>query len=454
MEIGTNLSSHTIRCHSITCFLASYYTQQLIELRLRACDIMIKCNNCRPLKWYDHSLLSRGAIENSLHLLLRRHRHPPPSIAIKPYYQQQQQQRRHHFHYRCRNISHSIIYFREFASKSSSLSSSASSPQGTRRQRKLYGYLVAVTLSFLSLNSFAIYTHYHDDIFHSYYPFPIAFDVGHGPSMLPTIGGGDEDNDNNLYLRDCWSHRFVWFDYEHCKTCLIYCLRPILLLFSRVESDKCGDADRGEETGQGESDNNYCSVSSSSSFSRPWQKGDIVTLYNPYTKSLVTKRIIGVGGDYVSALGQYARELYCQRQLQQQHRINDKDDRARKDDDSVGAVVVPHDARFPAPFYRMILSSQSSPYQSRQLGKEYDKEPQQQQGDEPNWYKSTIFQVPPNHVWLEGDNPMHSTDSRHYGPIAESALRGRIIRRIWPLGEEYAVLDTKRPPLPTRSPPT
>ncbi|KAL7428915.1 hypothetical protein ACHAXH_001458, partial [Discostella pseudostelligera] len=185
----------------------------------------------------------------------------------------------------------------------------------------------------------------------------------------------------------------------------------------------------------------------------PWQKGDIVTLYNPYTKSLVTKRIIGVGGDYVSAYGEYAREFYRLRQLQQQHRINDEDDRAREDDYAVG---VPHDARFPAPFYQTIFSSQSSPSQSRLLEIKYDKETQlqpqeqqQQQRDEPHWYKNTIIQVPPNHVWLEGDNPMHSTDSRHYGPIPESALRGRIIRRIWPLGEEYAVLDTKRPPLPT-----
>jgi phage repressor protein C with HTH and peptisase S24 domain len=33
-------------------------------------------------------------------------------------------------------------------------------------------------------------------------------------------------------------------------------------------------------------------------------------------------------------------------------------------------------------------------------------------------------------VWLEGDNPGRSTDSRHYGPLPPAALEAKIIRKL------------------------
>lgn len=44
----------------------------------------------------------------------------------------------------------------------------------------------------------------------------------------------------------------------------------------------------------------------------------------------------------------------------------------------------------------------------------------------------TMVTVPPGNVWVEGDNPLHSVDSRHYGPIATSRIRGKVIYRLWP----------------------
>lgn len=35
-------------------------------------------------------------------------------------------------------------------------------------------------------------------------------------------------------------------------------------------------------------------------------------------------------------------------------------------------------------------------------------------------------------VWLEGDNPFGSTDSRTLGELPRSVLRGRVLLRIWP----------------------
>jgi mitochondrial inner membrane protease subunit 1 len=40
--------------------------------------------------------------------------------------------------------------------------------------------------------------------------------------------------------------------------------------------------------------------------------------------------------------------------------------------------------------------------------------------------------VPEGHVWLEGDNPLQSTDSRDYGPVPLGLVRGRIVLRFWP----------------------
>ena len=42
--------------------------------------------------------------------------------------------------------------------------------------------------------------------------------------------------------------------------------------------------------------------------------------------------------------------------------------------------------------------------------------------------------VPDGSVWLEGDNPPKSRDSRHYGVIPASLIIGRVVWRLWPWG--------------------
>jgi hypothetical protein len=155
---------------------------------------------------------------------------------------------------------------------------------------------------FALLNAFAAYAHHHNEIFHRFYPFPFALDVGRGPSMLPTIGcglGDDDDDDGvNLYLRDCWSHHFVWFDLDHLGDYFARCrIRP-----RRVG----GGGGRADEEDDG--DATSPAPSSSSSLSRPWRRGDVVTHYNRLMNSTVTKRIVGVGGEAVRAYGEYSSE--------------------------------------------------------------------------------------------------------------------------------------------------
>lgn len=38
---------------------------------------------------------------------------------------------------------------------------------------------------------------------------------------------------------------------------------------------------------------------------------------------------------------------------------------------------------------------------------------------------SFIFKIPKGHVWLLGDNPNYSKDSRDYGPVPYGLIRGR-----------------------------
>ena len=40
--------------------------------------------------------------------------------------------------------------------------------------------------------------------------------------------------------------------------------------------------------------------------------------------------------------------------------------------------------------------------------------------------------VPDGCVWLEGDNPRNSTDSRTYGPVPMKLIRGKVLLRVWP----------------------
>lgn len=53
--------------------------------------------------------------------------------------------------------------------------------------------------------------------------------------------------------------------------------------------------------------------------------------------------------------------------------------------------------------------------------------------------------IPPGHVWVEGDNPPFSKDSRHYGPLTKEWIRGRIVARIWPPGAPQLTRERSDP---------
>ncbi|KAL3808563.1 hypothetical protein ACHAXA_001068 [Cyclostephanos tholiformis] len=359
-------------------------------------------------------------------------------------------------------------------------------------------------MSFLSLNVIATLVHENDYAHAACYPFPFAIDACSGNSMLPTIGcgcgddggngggGGGKGGDFNLYLRDCWSHRFVWFDSNNAR--IWFRDWVIVRMMRGVGVSGWGWGWHG--MGDGTRDESSSSTNDVTSLSRPWRRGDVVTLYHPTTRTTVTKRIIGIGGDVVLVHGEYSNEYRARRgcchaiveggdgvmmvgergggggggvydDIRIRGDIIDDDD----DDENARRVVametfvagVPHDVRYPIPFCRTI-SSLMSP--SPSSGCEGDGRRSNDMGgggtgkttSSSSSSSSSLrnddcatYVVPPNHVWVEGDNPTHSTDSRHYGPLPESSLRGRIVLRLWPVVgvsagySRDAVVGTKRP---------
>lgn len=47
-----------------------------------------------------------------------------------------------------------------------------------------------------------------------------------------------------------------------------------------------------------------------------------------------------------------------------------------------------------------------------------------------SWFTDRPELVPEGHVWLEGDNPSNSSDSRSYGPIPLAMVRGRVFFKV------------------------
>lgn len=52
--------------------------------------------------------------------------------------------------------------------------------------------------------------------------------------------------------------------------------------------------------------------------------------------------------------------------------------------------------------------------------------------DRPLGVKRLVRWTVDGSAWVEGDNPTESTDSRVFGPVPRSAVRGWVLCRYWP----------------------
>lgn len=132
--------------------------------------------------------------------------------------------------------------------------------------------------------------------------------------------------------------------------------------------------------------------------------GDLVIWENPDNRKRSCKRIIGLEGDTIDRDGEY-NKLYKYR--------------------SDSGVVWPKNKDG-------MMCHVFGAYSVNKTGDENNDIVNSR--DDQLWAveQSETFVVPKQCVWLEGDCPLFSMDSRQYGPIHVSNLRGRLVFRLWP----------------------
>jgi signal peptidase I len=151
-----------------------------------------------------------------------------------------------------------------------------------------------------------------------------------------------------------------------------------------------------------------------------YQRGDLIGFAHPSQPRRVScKRVVGLPGDTVQRYGQYVHLLApqdplhwgiqpVQQQLQQQEEA---------DENSYAWIEKDWDERN-IPF----------PDISQEMHR-------------------TIV-VPEKHVWVEADCPGLGIDSRHFGPIPQDWIRGKIVARLWPIwsrrGQGWSTTSNRR----------
>jgi signal peptidase I len=132
--------------------------------------------------------------------------------------------------------------------------------------------------------------------------------------------------------------------------------------------------------------------------------GDLVGIQVPSASAsspsptVSCKRVVGVEGDQVRRFGEYVHLFLSQ------------------DPDGLGIAWPPEDEH-----QRLDPTCPWDP--------EFEAERRGVKERDPH----RTFTVPPGHVWVEGDCPGLSVDSRHYGPVPLEAIRGRVVAKLWPL---------------------
>ena len=217
-------------------------------------------------------------------------------------------------------------------------------------------------------------------------PIPIVFDIMHGPSMIPSIYSKD------IYLR----------------------LRPMPFWFIDILSAI------GFIKEESENENKRTSTTASSGLI-PYSVGDLVIIQD-YKGTFVCKRIIGLEGDTVWKYGQFAIELYNQ---YDDFGIRDISMRRTQSSSSSSRTAVILPPSWEDKVELVYVGEQHIP-------KHYTQQHHQHQEPKINPKLWTKVRIPKGHIWVEGDNPLHSIDSRHYGPVSMDNVRGKIIYRLWP----------------------
>jgi signal peptidase I len=147
----------------------------------------------------------------------------------------------------------------------------------------------------------------------------------------------------------------------------------------------------------------------------PISVGDVVVLQHPHRAGTVCKRVLGLPGDTVftprSQKG--ADQFFYQQHEMDTYYLDVGSSNSSSSSSLLSENGVKEWKRGPA-------YSTKIPYQTNlpRLKRQH---------------RNSAVVVPDGALWVEGDNPWNSNDSRNYGPIPASLIVGRVICRIWPI---------------------
>lgn len=145
------------------------------------------------------------------------------------------------------------------------------------------------------------------------------------------------------------------------------------------------------------------------------QRGDVVCAFTPDSLVAVVKRLIAlVGGVFECA--------DCVVHLMRNHAV------AINTHQPGDRIRVNPDERFEQPIYTTVRS-----VCVRNIALLYFKL---------NYLDLPLLQIPRGHVWLAGDNPPQSSDSRQYGPLPQALVSGRPCARGDLCQEDVALIST------------
>ena len=140
--------------------------------------------------------------------------------------------------------------------------------------------------------------------------------------------------------------------------------------------------------------------------------GDLLLWEDTRTGRVSCKRLIGKEGDVVKIYGQYAPNIYQNRPDLGIIWPSDAKDRGLDPDPNSPKSWDTSDAPETTP------PTTTTTYNEGQTA--------------PETISRREMVVPKGCIWLEGDCPLFSVDSRQYGPIPEEQIRGRLMFRLWP----------------------
>lgn len=161
----------------------------------------------------------------------------------------------------------------------------------------------------------------------------------------------------------------------------------------------------------------------------PISVGDVVVLQHPHRAGTVCKRVLGLPGDTViSPRSQTGASRFFYLHGMEEY-VED------------GSQTLSRGGKNWESSSKGSIYSTMTPYQTN-----LPKLKRQQ--------RTTTFVVPDGHLWVEGDNPCNSNDSRNYGPIPASLIVGRVVCRIWPITGAGARIERGDRPIHASSEPS